>query len=128
MRRSLRWVLAALALVALATSARADEEKAPPAGVTDRPSTDWFVLPVAFYLPETSLGLALSGGYHFGTDRGIQTSSVHVVGAYTLNSQASLSLDGQLFAGDSLALTAKGLFSVFPSHFFGIGNGARRER
>ena len=129
MRRSLRWVLAALALVALATSARADEE-APPVGVNargDRPSTDWFVLPVAFYLPETSLGVALSGGYHFGTDRGIQTSSVHVVGAYTLNSQASLSVDGQLFAGESLALTAKGLFSVFPSHFFGIGNGARRE-
>jgi outer membrane translocation and assembly module TamA len=129
MQRSVRWALAAFGLAALAIGVRADEE-ARPVGVgtpSDGSTTDWFVLPVAFYLPETSLGLALSGGYHFGTDRGIQTSSVHAVGAYTLNSQASMSIDGQLFAGESLALTAKGLFSVFPSHFFGIGNGARRE-
>jgi hypothetical protein len=125
-----RWLLAALALAAFATGARADEETTAPARVNargDRASADWFVLPVAFYLPETSLGLALSGGYHFGTDRGIQTSSVHVVAAYTLNSQASTSIDGQYFAGESLALTARGVFSVFPSHFFGIGNGASRE-
>jgi hypothetical protein len=100
--------------VAETESARAERKGRP--GETSR-----FALPVLFWLPETRLGFGATGGVHFHLNGAPRTSSVFLVGAYTLNEQwsADVAADFNLRSG---ALVAGRVRAVhFPDTFYGIG-------
>jgi hypothetical protein len=83
--------------------------------------TDWFALPVLFWLPETRLGFGAAGGLHFAGTGERRSSNLFAVAVYTLNRQGSLDLSAELWArsGSLLAVRARGV--IFPDRFYGIG-------
>jgi hypothetical protein len=84
------------------------------------------VLPMAFYTPETSLGLGAGALFLFdmpGASAKRRPSSVSIAGIYTLEHQLVTQLVPELrFGDDDLVLRLELLGTKFPSRFYGTGN------
>jgi hypothetical protein len=80
-----------------------------------------FALPVLFWLPETRLGFGATGGIHFHLSGAPRSSSVFVVGAYTLNGQGSADVAGDVYLRDGTLLSGRVRLVHFPDAFYGIG-------
>jgi hypothetical protein len=100
--------------VAETATARAAEESRPG-------RTSYFALPVLFWLPETRLGFGATGGIHFHLEGAPRTSSVFVVGAYTLNEQGSADVAGDVYLRGGTLLSGRIRLVHFPDSFYGIG-------
>lgn len=86
----------------------------------------WFVLPVVFYLPETSLAFGATGALHLvRTDR--ETSSVQPSVVYTLERQSYAEIIYQLFDSERTAIAGSIRAAHFPYQFYGIGALARED-
>src|SRR5215831_10959696 len=109
------WATASITLASLAQPARASEvASAPapapaPAPAADAPPTeasrwDWALLPLVFYAPETSLGVAFGIGVYDDTpsppDRPRRDDAVSLVLQATLRKQLSVNLSGVKFWQD----------------------------
>jgi hypothetical protein len=81
----------------------------------------WFALPVLFWLPETRLGYGATGGVHFHLEGAPRTSSVFVVGAYTLNRQGSADIAGELYLRTGTLVSSRFRLVYFPDSFYGLG-------
>jgi hypothetical protein len=126
-------MLAALVLAgAAAPGPDASDPEAPGAPVTEaeraraargsRPGqTSHFALPVLFWLPETRLGFGATGGIHFHLRGAPRTSSLFVVGAYTLNEQGSADVAGDVYLRNGALLAGRVRAVHFPDSFYGIG-------
>jgi hypothetical protein len=84
------------------------------------------VLPMAFYTPETSLGLGVGALFLFdmpGAKAARRPSSVSLAGIYTLEHQVVTQLVPELrFGDDDFVLRLELLGTKYPSRFYGIGN------
>ena len=84
------------------------------------------VLPMAFYTPETSLGLGAGALFLFDMPGAVATrrpSSVSIAGLYTLEHQLITQLVPELrFGDDDFVLRVELLGTKYPSRFYGIGN------
>jgi hypothetical protein len=84
------------------------------------------VLPMAFYTPETSLGLGAGALFLFDLPGAVATrrpSSVSVAGIYTLEHQLITQVVPELrFGDDDFVLRLEMLGTKYPSRFYGIGN------
>jgi hypothetical protein len=83
--------------------------------------SSYFALPVLFWLPETRLGFGATGGIHFHLRGAPRSSSVFVVGAYTLNEQGSLDVAGDVYLRNGALLAGRIRGVHFPDAFYGIG-------
>jgi hypothetical protein len=86
-----------------------------------RTGTSHFALPVLFWLPETRLGFGATGGLHFHLRGAKRTSSVFVVGAYTLNQQGSADVAADLNLRSGALLAGRVRAVHFPDTFYGLG-------
>ena len=132
-RALLPWLAIAVGVV---PSARA-QETAPAAGAPapEVASTkaevaspwDWAVLPVAFYAPETSVGLG-AGGILFGDapadpDRPRRDDNLALFLTATFRKQFIVATRGERYlAGQRYKIAAEGAAMRFPNQFWGIGN------
>jgi Omp85 superfamily domain len=98
---------------------------------TASPRNTLVPLPVVFYQTETGLGFGATVGYFFpmgpdatqDTSARRQSSSVSLIGVYTLKKQIITSLRTELYpAGGQYRILAEGGFIRFPTKFWGIGN------
>lgn len=84
------------------------------------------VLPIAFYTPETSVGLGVGGLFLFdmpGAKAERRPSSVSVAGIYTLERQVVAQVVPELrFGDDDFVLRTEVLGTKYPSRYYGIGN------
>jgi Omp85 superfamily domain len=83
--------------------------------------TSHFALPVLFWLPETRLGFGATGGIHFRLRGAPRTSSIFVVGAYTLNQQGSADVAADVTLKSGALLAGRVRAVHFPDKFYGIG-------
>lgn len=118
--------LTAVALaLALPLAAHSAEEDRPvgPAALAAAPMApaSWFAIPVAFYMPETQLGLGAMGGVHFRFEPPLPVSDVQVVGAGTARHQALFGLQTQLFPSAAVAVGGSLRLSRYPDLFYGVG-------
>jgi hypothetical protein len=84
-------------------------------------ATSWFALPVLFWLPETRLGYGATGGLHFHLRGAPRTSSVFLVGAYTLNEQGSADVAWDVYLKRGTLLSGRVRLVHFPDAFYGLG-------
>jgi hypothetical protein len=128
--RRIALFLTALVLAGAGPGVRAGD--APPGPVTETGTTpaveqpqpggfSWFALPVVFWLPETRLGYGATGGLHFHLDGAPRTSSVFVVGAYTLNHQGSADIAGDVYLPSGTLISSRFRLVHFPDSFYGLG-------
>src|SRR5215471_4553323 len=121
--------LAAEAAPATATPPPAVEA---PSGAAPQPATpgsrwDWALLPLVFYAPETSLGVAFGIGIYDDTpgppDKPRRDDSASLLFQGTLKKQFSVAFSGVKFwhAGDD-QLTEDIALVHFPNVFWGVGN------
>jgi hypothetical protein len=103
--------------VAEAAAARAAERSRPG-------RRSWFALPVLFWLPETKLGYGGTGGLHFHLKGAPRTSSLFVVGAYTLNGQGSADVAADVYLRSGTLLAGRVRAVHFPDAFYGVGPGS----
>ena len=82
---------------------------------------DWFLLPVAFWLPETKLGFGAAGGLHFLLEGSTRASNVFAVAAYTLEKQGSIDVASDLYLRSGTLVTAKLRAVHYPDAFYGVG-------
>ena len=96
----------------------------PLAGADTASNTSWYVLPLMYYTPETSVGGGLSAGYFFGDDPA-RISSIKSDLSATISGEYELSFDTELYLQDGrYRLWADGNAARTPSSFFGIGPGS----
>jgi hypothetical protein len=81
----------------------------------------WFALPVIFYLPETSLGFGVTGGFHYHVGEAARPSSIFAAVVYTLDRQGSVNLASDVQLPGGAAVTARFRAQHYPDVFFGIG-------
>jgi outer membrane protein assembly factor BamA len=86
----------------------------------------WFVLPVVFSLPETSLAFGVTGGLHL-VRPGLKTSSITPTVFYTVNRQSYGELIVQLFDSERTAISGELRAADFPYDFYGIGPLATKD-
>ena len=98
-------------------------------GLQDKTSypkeTHFMVLPVLFYMPETSLGFGAGAlmTFNLGDIHNTRPSSLFVTAYYTLNKQYAFEIQPELYLKeDSYFMKAFIGISRFPSKYFGIGN------
>lgn len=99
----------------------AETARARAAAGTPEGAISWFALPVLFWLPETRLGFGATGGLHFHLKGAPRSSSVFVVGAYTLNAQGSADVAGDVYLRDGTLLAWRVRAVHFPDSFYGLG-------
>src|SRR6266511_1173840 len=120
--------------VALAGAAAPPEPATPDSGAPAAPvaaasaakprpgAFSWFALPVIFWLPETRLGYGATGGIHFHLAGAPRTSSLFLVGAYTLNGQGSADVAGDVYLRNGMLLAGRVRLVHFPDAFYGLGS------
>jgi hypothetical protein len=106
--------------VAEAAAARA-ERRSHPGRVS------WFALPVLFWLPETRLGYGATGGLHFHLKGAPRTSSLFLVGAYTVNDQGSADVAADVYLRNGTLLAGRVRAVHFPDAFYGLGPESRTD-
>ncbi|HEX9048896.1 MAG TPA: hypothetical protein VF841_00010, partial [Anaeromyxobacter sp.] len=106
-----------------ATQAGAPAAQAGAAEAAARPpgGRSWFVLPVAFWLPETKLGAAVAAGIHFHVAKGAGDSNAFLVAGYTMLGQGTVDLDSDVLLKGGTLLTGRLRFAYYPDFFYGIG-------
>lgn len=86
----------------------------------------FLVIPVAFYSPETRIGVGIGGYYYFRLDKEdtvTRPSSINIAAIYTQNQQAVFKLPVQLaFKQNKYLLNTDLDISRYPYRFYGIGN------
>jgi hypothetical protein len=81
----------------------------------------WFVLPMVFWLPETKLGFAASGGLHFGLKGAAHPSNAFLVLGYTVRGQGSVDVASELYLAGGALVSGRFRAVHFPDAFYGIG-------
>lgn len=104
-----------------------DRATSPGAAAAPSPPSSWFAIPVAFYMPETRLGLGAMGGVHFRFEPALQVSDVQVVGTGTAGHQALFALQTQLFPSSAMAIGGSLRLSRYPDVFYGVGDDTPRS-
>jgi hypothetical protein len=132
--------LAACLAAALLLSGAAEPPPAAPGATSPEPApetsgevpralapgkTSWFVLPLAFWLPETRLGFGATGGIHFHLLGARQASSVFAVAAYTLKHQGIVDVSTDLYSSRGSVLATSWRASYFPDVYYGLGPRSR---
>lgn len=87
----------------------------------------WFALPVLFWLPETRLGYGGTGGLHFHLKGAPRTSSLFLVGAYTVNGQGSADVAADVYLRNGTLLAGRVRAVHFPDAFYGLGPRSRPD-
>jgi outer membrane protein assembly factor BamA len=84
-----------------------------------------FVLPVAYYSPETKLALGAGGGYFFRTskdDPTLRPSSINTFIVYTLNKQFQMFVSPDIYLRkNEYRIQSSLAYSYFNDKFYGIG-------
>jgi hypothetical protein len=118
------------ALRAAAAEAEAPQPEAPgtPAvevgrsQVPDRTKPrSWFALPMLFWLPETKLGFAATGGVHFHLREAAEASNAFLVAGYTSQGQGSVDLSSDLWLRGGTLLSGRFRAVHYPDSLYGIG-------
>lgn len=86
-----------------------------------RAAPSWFLIPSLFYLPETSLGVAVAGGVHGTISGAARPSSLHAAVLGTVRAQASVDVTSHLVLAAPVILDGNARVSRYPDRFFGIG-------
>ncbi|HET8539115.1 MAG TPA: BamA/TamA family outer membrane protein [Anaeromyxobacter sp.] len=81
----------------------------------------WFAFPVAFWLPETKLGLAAAAGVHFDVSQGAGDSNAFLVAGYTMLGQSTADVASDLSLKNGTLVTGRFRFAYYPDVFYGIG-------
>lgn len=81
----------------------------------------WFALPMAFWLPETKLGLAAAGGLHFHVSEGAGDSNVFLVAGYAMEGQGTVDLSTDVALAGGTILGARLRYAYYPDNYYGIG-------
>ncbi len=92
------------------------------AAVAERPAREWFALPLLFWLPETKVGFAATGGFHFKVAGSRRASNAFLVAGYTLEKQGSVDLSSDVYLRSGTLLTARLRAVHYPDAFYGIGS------
>jgi hypothetical protein len=90
----------------------------------------WFAFPAVFWLPETRLGFAGSGGVHFRLHGAEQASNAFLVVGYTTKGQGSVDLSSDVHLDGGTLLSGRARAVDYGDAFYGIGPGttlAQRE-
>ena len=95
-----------------AAAARAAEQKRERA---------WFALPMAFWLPETKLGLAAAAGVHFHLPGAGGASNAFLVAGYTMQGQGSVDASSDLVLRGGTLLSGRFRAVHYPDAYYGIG-------
>ncbi len=123
-------VLAVLLLTGSASEPEAPPPETPGAPVAETAAAHaaeqphgrpWFALPMAFWLPETKLGLAATAGLHFSMPGATAASNAFLVAGYTMQGQGSVdaSADVQLRGGTLVSSRFRAVH--YPDAYYGIG-------
>jgi hypothetical protein len=116
-----------LALVAaLALSAASAQDAQPTAGDAEASTPEprgrnWFAFPILFWLPETKVGAAATGGLHFRLDGSPRASSLFLVAGYTMERQGSVDLAADVYLRGGALLTTRFRAVHYPDAFYGLG-------
>ncbi len=86
-----------------------------------RRARSWFALPMLFWLPETKLGLAATGGVHFHLREAAEASNAFLVAGYTVQGQGSVDLSSDLWLRSGTLLSGRFRAVHYPDSFYGIG-------
>jgi hypothetical protein len=115
---------AALAAALLLSGAAEDPPASPVPTSPETPAPtgrSWFVLPLVFWLPETRLGVAPTGGIHFHLPKARQASNVFGVAAYTVKQQKTVDVATDLYFPGGSVLATSWRASYFPDVYYGRG-------
>lgn len=83
--------------------------------------SSWFALPMLFWLPETKLGFAGSGGVHFRLEGAPDASNAFLVVGYTMEGQGSVDLSSDVQLRGGTLLSGRFRAVHYPDSFYGIG-------
>ncbi|MBP5318814.1 MAG: hypothetical protein J6Y77_05380 [Paludibacteraceae bacterium] len=118
-----RLIVVALAFVGVA---RAEEVDVPSDTVGTKAALvkrSWFVVPIAFYQEETSVGFGFSGGYYFKSQSLKEINSLSGSVIYTLRNQAKMNLNSRFYnKKKDWYMVGNVQLRYYPEKFFGIGN------
>jgi hypothetical protein len=120
MRRAATLLLLALALAA---PARGDEPASPPAGAPS--PRNWFIIPVATYLPETGFGGGGSFGTHLHLEGAPRATSFFATALYTTEGQGLLDLAVDASLPGGAVVAARGRALHYPDRYYGLGPDSR---
>lgn len=81
----------------------------------------WFAFPAVFWLPETRLGFAGSGGVHYRLHGAEQASNAFLVVGYTTKGQGSVDLSSDVQLPGGTLLTGRARAVDYGDAFYGIG-------
>lgn len=81
----------------------------------------WFALPMLFWLPETKLGLAATGGVHFHVPDAAEASNAFLVAGYTVQGQGSVDASSDVWLRSGALLSGRFRAVHYPDSFYGIG-------
>ncbi len=108
--------------IAEAAVARAQEEDG---------ELSWFALPMAFWLPETRLGAAVTGGVHFRLSDAPRASNAFLVAGYTILGQGSVDASSDLVLRGGTVVSGRFRAVHYKDAYYGVGPettlGAREE-
>ncbi|HSN16220.1 MAG TPA: BamA/TamA family outer membrane protein [Anaeromyxobacteraceae bacterium] len=91
------------------------------AAVAEKRPPSWFAVPVLFWLPETKLGIAAAGGFHFHLDGSPSPSNVLAVAGYTLEKQGTVDVTSDVYLRGGTLLTGRLRIVHYPDWYYGIG-------
>ena len=95
-----------------------------------KPLTQWHIIPIPFYTPETQVGLALMFAFLFRFPEHLDARLSHNESAATgtVRSQFQLENRGEIFLkGEDWALAHSIMGKFWPDRYYGIGNSAVPE-
>jgi hypothetical protein len=104
-----------------APGARAAEATASDAAARPGRGSTWFALPVVFWLPETSLGVAAAAGVHFHVAPGAGDSNAFLVAGASLEGQSTVDFQSDVALAGGTVLAARLRAAYYPDRFYGIG-------
>jgi hypothetical protein len=81
----------------------------------------WFALPMAFWLPETRLGVAATGGVHFRLSGAPGGSNAFLVAGYTMQGQGSVDASSDLLLRGGTLVSSRFRAVHYPDSYYGIG-------
>jgi hypothetical protein len=91
------------------------------ASADGRGRRSWFALPMLFWLPETKLGFAGTGGLHFRLAGAAEASSAFLVVGYTMEGQGSVDVSSDVSLRGGALLSGRFRAVHYPDSFYGIG-------